>query len=166
MTDDDSRAPHVEDAARVFFAVYDARDGALGFASYDRDANVVSLSRGAADAENFVLSSALRMSVPDVVYCTPETKTTIGRLVDASRVAVVDVPRRLFPSVDVSREIIRDAAGMSRVAELASRVCVFENDAAMIAGGGLIHAMKRNEGLAASLTSVPANVQELSLIHI
>ena len=160
MTDDDSRAPHVEDAARVFFAVYDARDGALGFASYDRDANVVSLSRGAADAENFVLSSALRMSVPDVVYCTPETKTTIGRLVDASRVAVVDVPRRLFPSVDVSREIIRDAAGMSRVAELASRVRVFENDAAMIAGGGLIHAMKRNEGLAASLTSVPANVQE------
>ena len=158
--DDDSRAPHVEDAARVFFAVYDARDGALGFASYDRDANVVSLSRGAADAENFVLSSALRMSVPDVVYCTPETKTTIGRLVDASRVAVVDVPRRLFPSVDVSREIIRDAAGMSRVAELASRVRVFENDAAMIAGGGLIHAMKRNEGLAASLTSVPANVQE------
>jgi len=73
MADEDDRAPHVEDAARVFLAVYDARDGALGFASYDRDANVVSLSRGASDADDFVLSSALRMSVPDVVYCTSET---------------------------------------------------------------------------------------------
>ena len=160
MADDDDRAPHVEDAARVFLAVYDARDGALGFASYDRDANVVSLSRGASDADDFVLSSALRMSVPDVVYCTPETKEAIETLIDASRVTVVDVPRRLFPSVDASREIIRDASGMSRIEELASRVRLFENDAAIIAGGGLIHAMKRNEGLAVSLMSVPANVQE------
>ena len=56
MIDDDSHAPHVEDAAHVFFAVYDARDGALGFASYDRDANVVSLSRGAADADTPAVS--------------------------------------------------------------------------------------------------------------
>ena len=52
-----------------------------------------------------------------------------------------------FVSIRGCFEIIRGAVGMSRVAELASRVRVFENDAAMIAGGGLIHAMKRNEGL-------------------
>ncbi|CEF99075.1 P-loop containing nucleoside triphosphate hydrolase [Ostreococcus tauri] len=168
MSDD---VPHIEDTANVFLAVYAARGGTIGFSVYDRDANMLALTQGVDIAEDGDEEESLRTYIArtvqaDVVYCSDELKSKLEEIFarEGDRVPfVVGVTRRMFPKPVESMNMLCNVGGFASRGELASCVELHDSDAAITAAGALISAMKKNEGLALALSTIPATVQELSI---
>ena len=162
---DTAREAHVEDVARVFSSAY-AGKNTVGFCTFDRDANAFSLAQAIVrDDDEDVLKLFFRTSGADVVYCSSEFKAAIEKMSDARATTIVEMPRREFGNSIDAMEKLRDVGKFESRGDLASVIELHDNEDAVIAAGGLIGALRRNEGLNLQLKTFPANVQEFNVAN-
>lgn len=158
-------APHIEDAAHVFMAVFETK-GLCGFAVYDRDANALSLVQGVSESEiddtdEGIKSFVARTAQADVVYCSSETKDELAEL--CQNATVIDIPKRLFSKPIDAMNALCEIGGFANRGDLTSCIECAGNDAALSASGALICALQNNEALALALAGAPVTIQEFAI---
>lgn len=163
--DVDAGAPHIEDAAHVFLAVYEQK-GVVGFATYDRDANALSLVQsvsavGIDDKDEGIKPFVARTAQADVVYCSSAAKDEWAKLCENA--TVIDIAKRLFSKPVEAMDALCEIGGFANRGDLASCIECADNDAALAAAGALISALRNNEALALALAGAPVTIQELNV---